>query len=366
VSLRRKDIRLAAASHSLRRVELRTLEVRKAKLVVLAALAACGPAAAAASEWCANPRSSELPWIRTQVQQGLAAAPRAVPNIHVEGTLPHQGIWDASMEAKKDWPQIRNLAVLWKADQQQAQLQQLGQLLVAWVTTYQTGYNPIDDADLDGLLDGYLIARNNLPQDVRDAVDRWAREIAEGYLQRMEQMPDARSGIWANNWNSHRVELATLSAVAVGDQGLLRRAREQFLAQLSRNIRADGSTLDFEERDAIDYVTYDLDPLLHAALASQLTGDNWYPLKGSPGAGLPQALLWLEPYALGQKTHDEFVHSTVKFDATRRAAGLPGFEGLWDRKKSYIVYTYAAIFDPQFQSVRDSLPRVKGWLAACW
>lgn len=89
-------------------------------------------------------------------------------------------------------------------------------------------------------------------------------------------------------------------------------------------------------------------------------------MKGSSGAGLPEALLWLEPYALGQKSHEEFVHSTVKFDAVRRAAGLPGFEGLWDPKKAYIVFTFAALLDTKFQAVRGSLPAVKGWLAACW
>jgi hypothetical protein len=323
-------------------------------------------AEAASAEWCVNPKTSELPWIERQVEQGLAATPRAIAKIHVEGTLPHQGIWDASMEAKKDWPQMRNLAVMWKASHQQGQLQQLSQLLVAWADTYQIDYNPIDETDLDGLLDAFIIVRNDLPQETRDPVSRWVRTLGEGYLARMEQNPEATSGIWANNWNSHRVKLASLSAVALADRDLLRRARTQFQAQLSRNIRADGSTLDFEERDAIDYVTYDLEPLLHAALAAQLAGENWYALKGSSGAGLPEALAWLEPYALGQKSHEEFVHSTVRFDAQRRAAGLPGFAGLWDRKKAYIVYRYAALLDARFQPVSDSLPVVKGWLAACW
>lgn len=321
---------------------------------------------AVAAEWCANPRPAELPWIQHQVDQGLASAPRAVARIHVEGTLPHQGIWDASMEAKKDWPQMRNLAVLWKANHQQAQLQQLSQLLVAWATTYQFDYNPVDEADLDGPLDAYIIVKNDLAADVRDSVGRWIRTFGEGYLSQMEQHADAKSGIWANNWNSHRVKLATLSAVGLADREMLRRARTQFQAQLSRNIHADGSTADFEERDAIDYVTYDLEQLLHAALAAQLAGENWYALKGSSGAGLPEALAWLRPFALGQKTHEEFVHSSVKFDAQRRAAGLPGFSGQWDRKKAYIVYRYAAILDKQFQPVSDSLPVVKGWLAACW
>ena len=326
----------------------------------------CNSSDAAAGEWCVNPKPSELPWIQRQVEQGLTSTPRAIAQIHVEGTLPHQGSWDASMEAKKDWPQMRNLAVLWKASHSQAQLQQLSELLVAWATTYQIDYNPIDETDLDGLLDAFIIVRNDLSQDARDSVGRWIRTFGEGYLARMEQMPDAKSGIWANNWNSHRVKLASLSAAALADRDMLRRARAQFQAQLSRNIRADGSTLDFEERDAIDYVTYDLEPLLHAALAAQLAGENWYAIKGASGAGLPEALTWLQPYALGQKSHEEFVHSSVKFDAQRRAAGLPGFSGLWDRKKAYIVYRYAALLDKQFQPVSDSLPAVKGWLAACW
>ncbi|MFX5817457.1 alginate lyase family protein, partial [Acinetobacter baumannii] len=76
-------------------------------------------------------------------------------------------------------------------------------------------------------------------------------------------------------WNSHRVKLAVLAAAALQDDRLWGRARQAFDAQVARNIRADGSTLDMEERDALHYVVYDLEPLVRAAQVAQGRGEQW-------------------------------------------------------------------------------------------
>jgi hypothetical protein len=48
----------------------------------------------------------------------------------------------------------------------------------------------------------------------------------------------------------------------------------------------------------------------------------------SSQGGLAAALRWLKPYAAGDNPHEEFVHSTVRFDARRAAAHVEGYSGL--------------------------------------
>jgi hypothetical protein len=72
---------------------------------------------------------------------------------------------------------------------------------------------------------------------------------------------------------SHRVKLATAGAFVSSDEVLIANARESLFARVNRNIREDGRTYDFDQRDALHYVVYDLQPLL-------MTG-----ARGAPQAG---------------------------------------------------------------------------------
>jgi hypothetical protein len=286
--------------------------------------------------------------------------------VHTEGTLPHQGIRDQSIEARKDWPLMRDLALLWQKQHQPEDLAALSRLLTDWGTRYKPSFNPIDETDLDAYIDAYAVTRDALPPPVRSIAQRFIRQLGEGYLNQMEHDFKPSDGRWINNWNSHRVKLATLAAVALDDPALLARARIQFIAHLGRNLREDGSTVDFEQRDALHYVVYDLEPLTRAALAAHLRGESWLNIKGSTGASVADALDWLAPYAKGDKTHEEFVHSRVKFDYQRRDAGEAGYSGTWNAESSSSLYAMATLLNPEYAAVSQRLHPLGGWMAACW
>jgi hypothetical protein len=103
-----------------------------------------------------------------------------------------------------------------------------------------------------------------------------------------------------------------------------------------------------------------------AAVAARRHNRNWLPERAQSGASLADALDWLTPYALGTKTHDEFVHSTVSFDASRREAGLPGFSGPWTAKNAAELFHLAARLDGRYAPVALRLaPTPPAWLAVC-
>ncbi|WP_050747417.1 alginate lyase family protein [Sodalis glossinidius] len=101
-------------------------------------------------------------------------------------------------------------------------------------------------------------------------MDRFLRRWADSYLHRIAQANQAM--IWRNNWQSHRIKLLTLIAVATDDSRLSNRSRALFRQQIAQNIDNAGVTLDFKDRDALHYVVYDLQQLVDAALAARHRG----------------------------------------------------------------------------------------------
>ena len=317
--------------------------------------------------WCSpQPGLPAAASLQQRASRQLDIPPAPLAHIHTEGSLPHQGIFDQSVKAKRDWEHMRDFALAWQASADPRWLTALARYLDAWTESYQVSFNPIDETDLDALIDSYAITARSLPATTRQQTATFLRNMAKGYIQRIRQAKTPLSGTFINNWNSHRIKLITLSAVALQDEAMLKTASELYLQHIANNISAQGETWDFQERDALHYVTYDLQPLVTAALAARRHNRNWLPEKGANGASLQAALNWLTPYADGSKTHEEFVHSNVPFDAKRREAGLPGYSGQWDPKNATELFHLAARLDGRYTPIALQLaPTPPAWLAVC-
>jgi hypothetical protein len=309
---------------------------------------------------------AEVPATRevlTKARAALTRPPGAIPKLHTEGTLPGKGIREISLKAKEDQPIVLNLALAWRLTGDRAYLDQTGRYLEAWADVYAPSFNPIDETGFDTLLMAYDLTEADLPAATRAKVDKLWRAMAAGYLDAM----DAKPKNFETNWQSHRVKLATMAAFQTGDTKLIDRARAAFRAQITANLRADGTVFDFHERDAIHYVTYDLDPLMMAALSAQAHGEDWFHWKSPVGASLPGALDWLAPYAKGEKVHVEFANSKIQFDRDRAAAGQAEYAPHpWDVTNAVGTYALASLMDPRYRALRDDLVSRTGRKPAAW
>jgi hypothetical protein len=303
--------------------------------------------------------------IIARARAALLRPPGAVPQLHTEGTLPGKGIREISLVAKRDQPIVLDLAIAWRLTGDRSFLDQAGRYLDAWARIYHMSFNPIDETGFDALLMATDLTKADLPGDVRTRVDAFWRAMATGYLDAMDAHPT--HGV--TNWQSHRVKLATMAAVQTGDRALIGRAHAALRAQIAANLRADGSTYDFEERDALHYVTYDLEPLLMAALAARAHGEDWYGWSAPGGASLPHSLAWLAEFARGTRTHVEFAHSRIQFDRDRAGAGQGEYAPhVWTPDSALLTFQLASRFDPRFAGLAQSLaaanPRERrGWIA---
>jgi hypothetical protein len=289
--------------------------------------------------------------MRSLADAGLAREPHPRAIVHTQGLLPHEQERDASLLAQEDWRQALTQALAWCITGNPLYEAKAATYIEASVSDYSPSFNPIDEADLSDLLFGFDFVQTRLSPLIVEKARQLGHHLATGYLG-TRRVGDPSTGL--NNWQSHRIKLATAGAYLSGDARLIAAAREGFVAHASSNVGTDGHTYDFEQRDAMHYVVYDLEPLLMAASMAAAHGEDWYGLPPLQGR-LASALQWLEPYAAGDEKHEEFVHSMVKFDARRAAAHVKGYSGLWQRDEASNLYWIASHLDRRFTRMADTL-----------
>lgn len=282
---------------------------------------------------------------------GLARELHVRPVVHTQGLLPHEGDRDVSQLSQEDWRQTLVQALAWCVSGNAAYATRAVAYIDAWVAAYSPSFDPIDETDLADLLLGFDLVQDRLSPSTVEKTRQLGRQLATGYLG-AQRVGDRSTGL--NNWQSHRIKLAVAGAYVSGDAALIAAARDGFVTHVDRNINSDGRTFDFAQRDAMHYVVYDLDPLLMAASMAAAHEQDWYGATEIHGK-LAQALNWLRPYALGEREHEEFVHSTVAFDARRASVNVKGFGGPWQRGQASSLYWVAARLDPEFESVANAL-----------
>ena len=144
------------------------------------AITLCQPKAPGAGEQNASAKQ-----VLAAAEKHLDDQPHALAHVHTEGTLPHQGIRDQSIEAERDWPLMRQAALAWRLSADARYLHQVDAYLAAWSNTYQPDFNPIDETNLDGLIDAYVLTSAALPASTRDVGVRLyydiARQLAHGF-----------------------------------------------------------------------------------------------------------------------------------------------------------------------------------------
>jgi hypothetical protein len=287
----------------------------------------------------------------------LDSQPKPMPRLYLAGYLPHQGQHDESVRGVRQLELMRDAALAWRGGAGDAYYDLAARYLLAWAATYQPTLQPIDETHFDTLVDAYAILKPRLAGEDRQRIGNWLADWANAYVQDMQGANERgnHNGGWSNNWQSHRIKLVTMIATAIGDEKLFATARLLFRRHVLENIGPDGQVTDFTQRDALHYVVYDLEPLLQAALAARSRGEDWYDEGLVEGRSLKQAVAWLLPYVTGEKTHEEFVHSTEPFDRRRAEAGLKEYSGLFEPRHAAGLFWLAAEFEPRYRDVAERL-----------
>lgn len=299
-------------------------------------------------------------WYDAQVRTADAAMaedPDPIDTIRTEGLLQGDPRKTATQSALRDMRKMYALALVYRVTRDKKYLHRAAIYIMAWAATTGSRGDPIDDTNLDPAIEAFDMVKDDLPPEQTAAIADWLRRTAEAEIHAPYNRPGRATSY--NNWHSHRLKIVGEVAFAIEDTALQAYTIEGLKEQIGRNLNPDGSSSDFIARDALHYHVYDLEPLLTLAIVLQkATGVDYYTYQASSGSSIRKSVEWLLPFVTGERTHAEFVHSTVEFDRRRAQNGEAAYRAgtLFDPKNGVATLVLAAWWDARMlQPVRQAL-----------
>jgi hypothetical protein len=288
--------------------------------------------------------------VQRTADRALGEAPQPVKKIVSEGRLHNDPGKARSLAARRDLFKIEALAYCYALTGKPAYGAKARELILAWARVYESDGNPINETEFVRLMKGYDLTRGLFSAGERGETDHWLLRMAE--KEKAEIRPESSSA--KNNHMSHRLKIAGHVAYLLPDASLGRWVAAEYGVHVERNLNPDGTTFDFRQRDALHYHVYDLLPLVELAIAADKNGAGFYRQETAKSATLEKAIAFLVPYVTGEKTHAEFVHSTVAFDRERSAAGDPSIRvgAPWKPTEARRLFDLAGYFTPRFHDVK--------------
>jgi hypothetical protein len=293
---------------------------------------------------------AEFAYIKEQADLAMGEAPNPIRTIRTEGKLAGDPDKVATQASLRDMRALSVLGYAYEITGDSKYADKARSFVLAWARVNEPTGDPIDETNLEPLIVAYDQTLETFSSAERKAADAYLRRII-----------DAEWGArqLTSNWQSHRLKIAGIAAYVLKDNALVARAIEGFKRQIGANLNGDGSSYDFQERDALHYHVYDLEPLLALAIAAHNNGLELYDYTGKAGGSLRKSVNFLIPYCTGEKTHQEFVHSQVEFDRKRAANGEKGYQigHLFRPAEGFRALSLAAFFDESVDPVVAALAR---------
>ena len=284
--------------------------------------------------------------------EALTSTPNPIAEILSQGLLAGDPRKTASLKAVEDAYKTYALALVYKLSGKKEYLNKATGFLISWAKLNKSSGDPINDTKLEDMVTAYDLLRNDIVSGDKAVIDGWMRQIADAEVN--SASAKAGRGTAINNWNSHRIKMITLIAYTLHDDSYNTIITGELEKQLNVNLNPDGTTHDLMERDAFHYQTYDIEPLLSACIAIyRATGKNYFTWQTANGSSIKKCVDYMVPFMTGEKTHPEFVHSTVSFDLKRAQNNEKGYAPgtLFEPKNGIDMFALAGFFDSGYQNI---------------
>ncbi len=288
----------------------------------------------------------------------LEEQPNPIDTIRTEGLLQGNPKKVKTQQALADMNKIFALALQYRITREQKYLNKCVEFLSAWARTNKANGDPIDDTNLDPAVEAYDLIKADIPATDKKQIEQWLSETAWAEINSKRMKAGRATAI--NNWNAHRLKVVGEIGYALNNPKLISWTIDNLKSHININLYPDGTSLDFKERDAMHYHVYDLEPMLKLAIIiDRAGGTNFYTYQSPKGSSIKKAVEWLIPYINGEKQHEEYVNTTVKFDRDRAKNNEPGFApgSMFKPALALPMLRLAVYFDP---AKKDLLQKVEG------
>ncbi len=289
--------------------------------------------------------------------------PNPIAEILSQGLLAGDPRKTASLKALEDADKIYALSLAYKVWDDRKFLDKATEFLLAWAKVNKATDDPINETKIEDIVTAYDLLRNDIRSADRAIIDAWMHRKADAQLE--SKYAKGSRGTAINNWNSHRIKMITLVAYTLHDTSYNNAIARELEKQLNINLNPDGTTHDFMERDAFHYQTYDLEPLLSACIAIyRATGKDYFTWKTANGSSIKNCVDYMVSFMTGEKTHAEFVKSTVPFDLKRAQNNEKGYAAgtLFEPKNGVNTLALAAYFDSGYNQIIRQAMQNTGYL----
>ena len=291
--------------------------------------------------------------LKRAADKALNDKPNPIRVIQGEGKLKTDPLAIKTRESLGDMRKMYFFAYTFAATGDTQYADKAREFILAWSQQNTPTGNPIDETTLDDLFFAFDLTQSQFSPAEKKSAQTWMRKVADTQIALGLIHARKGDGISKNNWQSHRLKIVGLIGYTLSEKKYIDYAVEGFKRQIEVNLRPDGSSIDFHERDALHYHCYDVEPLLELAIAANNNGTNLYTYKSKSGASLEKSVKFLMPFCSGEKKHPEFVKSTVAFDRKRAESGDENYKAghLFDPKKGGHSLELAAAFDKNLSEV---------------
>jgi multidrug resistance efflux pump len=252
-----------------------------------------------------DPRFSEVRQAVIEAADHALRVPPAPVKVLVSagGTNKSDLTFQKSRRAFEDSDHCALLALAWTLTGRSDYRAAAQTILQAWARVHQPTGQPVDETRLDGLLWGLDLLGGTQESAVVAWLKRW------NYAARAWRFGPKTE---RNNHKTHHLKILLMLDKLLGRD----RDYERDLREAEQHLRvnlpnADGSSLDYHERDALHYHVFDLEAWEEIALVT-----------GCCGAGIDRAFNFFRVTALQTPEHVEFSGSTAPIDRKRAAAGF--------------------------------------------
>jgi hypothetical protein len=288
--------------------------------------------------------------IRRTALAALADTPDPIVKVVTEGHLDKDPLKIRTMASLADMGKIKSLAWSWAVTGDVRYAGKAREFILAWARVNQPDGDAINETQFEPLIVAYDLLRGTFSETERRTIDDWLRRKAN-------VLWDDHRGL-TENWYSHRLKIVGLIGWTMGDQALIAETVSGFHRQINRNFKPDGASTDFYLRDALHYHLYDVEPLLVLSRAAERNGEDFFDFAATNGATLHSGVDFVVPFATGEKTHVEFVHSKVKFDLKRAQNGQGEYQPhAWRPADAIGMLSDAAWFRPEYGILAARLDR---------
>jgi hypothetical protein len=239
----------------------------------------------------------------------LDAVPHPLATIHYEGLVNTDPRRVATVAQLREMAEVALLARHWQVSADERAAATLRRFVAEWSAAYRPTGNDVNENKLYPLLVAYHGLRGSFAETERTRIDAWVETLGSLHHRAVEE-----STRFTNRYSKH-VRLLALCGRIVDRAAWAAAAEAGVRRFVEHSLHADGTSTDLLARDTLTYHASALVPILELAM-----------LTGPEGGSLRKSVDYVVPYALGEKTRQEWVHSKVALDRRRAEAGIGKYQ----------------------------------------